>query len=235
MVHKAESRHESGFPPHRLEAFSDAVFAFAVTLLVVSLEVPHSASELFHVMRGFIAFGVCFLFLVVVWVDHAWYFKRYATHDGWMVTLNMILLFIVLLYVYPMKFLFTALLNEAVWREHDTSVQSVAELRTLLRIYGAGFLALSLTFWAMYHHAWRKRIVLKLDASESEALRGALRRHIINLSVAGLSLLSTLIASDAMGLIWSMCYMAIGPLQAINGVLTGQRTAALRQRLGHGA
>ncbi len=33
------------------------VFAFAVTLLVVSLEVPHTFSELLTTMRGFLAFG----------------------------------------------------------------------------------------------------------------------------------------------------------------------------------
>src|SRR5215813_12913085 len=93
----------------RLEGFSDAVFAFAVTLLVVSLEVPRAFHELIETMRGFPAFGVCFALLAQTWYNHCRFFRRYGLQDAWSVFLNCALLFFVLFYVYPLKFLFSTL------------------------------------------------------------------------------------------------------------------------------
>src|SRR3954462_11461140 len=85
----------------RLEGFTDAVFAFAVTLLVVSLEVPHTFEELLGTMKGFVAFAACFAILILIWHAHVKFFRRYGLQDAWTVFLNSSLLFVVLLYVYP--------------------------------------------------------------------------------------------------------------------------------------
>ena len=66
----------------RLEAFSDAVFAFALTLLVVSLEVPHTYAELIHLIRGFLPFACCFALLVWIWYEHSAFFSTYPLHDA---------------------------------------------------------------------------------------------------------------------------------------------------------
>ena len=91
----------------RIEGFSDAVFAFAVTLLVVSLEVPKTFDELLETMRGFVAFAICFYLLLIVWYEHYKFFRRYGLRDILILVLNAALLFLVLMYVYPLKFLFT--------------------------------------------------------------------------------------------------------------------------------
>jgi hypothetical protein len=118
------------------------VFAFAVTLLVVSLEVPETFDELLRVLRGFFAFAVCFSILFWVWYGHYRFFRRYGLADGVTTTLTGALLFIVLFYVYPMKFLFTMLFDQLFG---DTTVQAIQPRQAplLMTVYGAGFIALN--------------------------------------------------------------------------------------------
>src|SRR5437016_10426914 len=82
----------------RVEALSDAVFAFAVTLLIVSLEVPQTFNDLWVKMQGFAAFAISFAMLFQVWYTQHIFFRRYGLQDTWTVTLNGVLLFLVLFY-----------------------------------------------------------------------------------------------------------------------------------------
>ena len=72
----------------RFEGLSDAVFGFAITLLIVSLEVPHTFDELLDTMRGFGAFAVCFTLLIAIWYKQYIYFRRYGLEDTQTIVLN---------------------------------------------------------------------------------------------------------------------------------------------------
>ena len=119
----------------RLESFSDAVFGFALTLLVVTLEVPKSFADLLATLRGFPTFAVCFAMLASIWNTHYRFCRRYGLDDGATRFLTCILLFIVLLYVYPLKFLFTLGMNDLLFgRVAIAPVVSRAEAVALLSI-----------------------------------------------------------------------------------------------------
>ena len=95
----------------RIEGFSDAVFAFSVTLLVVSLEVPKTFNDLMAAMQGFIAFTLSFALLIWVWYNHYLFFRRYGLQDTYTIVLNAVLLFVILFYIYPLKFLATLIVD----------------------------------------------------------------------------------------------------------------------------
>jgi uncharacterized membrane protein len=78
----------------RVEGFSDAVFGFTLTLLVVSVDVPGSFADLRNILVGFPAFAVTFAVICWVWYEHHVFFRRYDLEDGFTVFVNCVLLFI---------------------------------------------------------------------------------------------------------------------------------------------
>jgi Endosomal/lysosomal potassium channel TMEM175 len=73
--------HNRGGDISRVEGFSDCAFGFAVTLLVVSLEVPRTFDGLVSVLRGIPSFGVSFAVLAWIWFHHYRFFRRYGLDD----------------------------------------------------------------------------------------------------------------------------------------------------------
>src|SRR5258708_36671817 len=116
----------------RLEAFSDAVFAFALTLLEVSLEAPRSYAELMQLARGFLPFAASFALLIYIWYEHSVFFSKYGLHDRTTTILNAVLLFVVLFYVYPLKYLFTLTLAIVIPQlRHEGAPQTLREMTNL--------------------------------------------------------------------------------------------------------
>lgn len=153
-----------GTQMERIDAFSDVVFGFALTLLVVSLEVPRTYPELIETLRGFFPFAISFLLLMLVWHAHYKFFRRYATHDAATILINSLLLFVILFYVYPLKFLFSFVALALSGANHVFT--EVHQLTGLMVIYGVGFTAIYTLLAALYANAWRQRDQLALTPLE---------------------------------------------------------------------
>ena len=214
----------------RLEAFSDAVFAFAVTLLVVSLEVPKNFDELAHMMKGFLGFAASFSLLIVIWHNHVKFLRRYGLQNAWATFLNSALLFTVLFYVYPLKFLFNLILTK-----QDDTVILVSQIPALMIIYGLGYSAVFLILALMYVHAWRLRKALELNEVE----KFITKRSIIDcFAMVGFGLSCALLASvlppQRAGLS-GFIFALIGVYFTVSGTIMGKKQNKLFAKSAHAA
>jgi uncharacterized membrane protein len=148
-----------GLAVSRLEGFSDAVFAFALTLLVVSLQVPQTFNDLLATLSGFLPFALSFALFIFIWYQHYAFFRRYGLEDGLTIVLNSALLLVVLFFVFPLKFLFS--------RIFSASNLPFDQLRAVFTIYGLGFTAVFLIMALLYANAYRQRAKLDLNILES--------------------------------------------------------------------
>jgi len=147
----------------RIDSFSDIVFGFALTLIVVSSAVPHTFDQLRTILLGFYPFAICFGLFIFIWLAHFNFFRRYGHHDSATMWINFALLFTVLVYIYPLKFLFTF----AAGNTSSGVFSNPHQQRDLVIVYGAGFAAVQLCFAALYGNAWRKRHPLRLSPLET--------------------------------------------------------------------
>jgi uncharacterized membrane protein len=215
----------------RMEGFADAVFGFALTLLVVSLEVPNTFDELLATMRGFFAFAFSGWLLYAVWFDHYKFFRRYGLQDTLTMHLSSVLLFVVLFYVYPLKFLFTALVDQLLGfsTQVGSSTGDVVEtIRTdqwplLIVLFGVGFVVVQLVFFLLYWRAYALREMLKLDAYEASITRQEIQGYLI-LAGVGLTSIAIAVLGGEETLSWAgWAYLLSWPLMAIHGHIMARR------------
>src|SRR5438270_1750184 len=147
----------------RIETFSDVVFGFAISLLVVSLESPKTYAQMMEMLRGFLPFAICFWIFIDIWFEHHHFYKRYGLQDSTTMALNTLLLFVILFYVYPLKYMFTLFANEILGHPVDVPASGTTFLYT---IYGIGVTSVFWLLAAMYGHAWQQRNELQLNGVE---------------------------------------------------------------------
>ncbi|KAB1978594.1 MULTISPECIES: TMEM175 family protein [Streptomyces] len=132
----------------RVEAFSDGVFAIAITLLILEIKVPEAGEDggLWHALAeqwpSYAAYVVSFLVIGIMWVNHHQVFGYVARVDRTLMFLNLLLLMVVAAIPWP-----TAMVAEYL-REEKASHAAAA-------VYSLVMVAMALAFQAVWWHLTR--------------------------------------------------------------------------------
>jgi uncharacterized membrane protein len=144
----------------RTEAFSDGVFAIAITLLVLDIGIPASEfddlwSAIFHEWPAYLGYATSFLTIGGLWLAHHGVFRRLRYANNSVMRINLLLLMAVSFLPFP-----TRLVAEAI---RDQSAERAAAI-----FYGACLLAIALLFSALWAAVARDRQLLKPQVSDDE-------------------------------------------------------------------
>jgi uncharacterized membrane protein len=147
---------------NRLVAFSDAVFAITITLLVLEIRPPTDDRNLLHglvaLWPSYLAYALTFLFIGQVWANHHVMFDHIRAADRLVLLLNTLLLMVVAFLPFA-----TSVLAEALRSGHGE--------RTAVVFYGIAFAVTALTFNAVWQYACRHRLLSEaLDSAGATAI-----------------------------------------------------------------
>lgn len=153
----------------RVENLSDIIFAMVLTLAALQ-SIPASFGELVDLWRGAVSIGMCFVLILLIWRTHHIFFRRYGLDDGWVTALNALLLFLVLIYIYPLKFITDFVVSyftgDFAGIAEIEAVLPLSQVPWLYAIYGGFFGSVYLVFALLYAHALRRADALELTATE---------------------------------------------------------------------
>lgn len=151
----------------RVEAFSDGVFAIAITLLILNLKVPsgpagHLGEGLTAQWPTYAAFLLSFAFIGIMWVNHHRLFNHIRRSDSGLLFLNLLLLLGITVVPFP-----TALLAA----HYGTADRTVAAA-----VFNGTYVVLAVFFNILWHHAVRAGL---LDAATHESADAISRQYAI--------------------------------------------------------
>jgi uncharacterized membrane protein len=179
---------ESRWDTARTEAFSDGVFAIAITLLVLDINVPESDFDdlwqgIVHQWPSYLGYVTSFATIGGLWLAHHGIFRRIQYADARVTRLNLILLMIVSFLPFP-----TRLMAETI---RNSDAETTAAI-----FYGTTLLAISVVTWALWQTVARNRDLLRPDVTDDE-IRAILRMTAPNIGGYAAGILLARLAPQA--------------------------------------
>ena len=185
----------------RLEAFVDAAFAFALTLLVIGGgdNIPSNYNEFMAALKQIPAFAACFANILFFWWAHNTWSRRYGLEDGYSTVLSLILVFLVLIYVYPLKAIYAGAFQffSGGFLLSPFVMSSAQDLRIMFVVFGIAYASVSVIVVLLYRYAHSKANELGLSTLETYDTVTAMQIWMVSVIIPLLSALIALTAPDS--------------------------------------
>jgi uncharacterized membrane protein len=145
----------------RIEAFSDGVFAIAITLLILEIKIPSAGSgnlalQLLRQWPSYVAFVLSFAFIGIMWINHHRLFTHIKRSNNVLLFLNLLLLLGVTAVPFP----------TAVLAQHLGS----GNQRTAAILYHGTYFAIAIFFNILWKYASRHLLGKDVDAHASDRI-----------------------------------------------------------------
>ncbi|MFZ5970078.1 MAG: TMEM175 family protein [Bacteroidota bacterium] len=226
-----------GAEPGRLENFSDAVFALAITLLLISTSPPANFAQIKRFTYDLLPFLACITLIILIWHEHFLFYLRYGIRDNKMIVLNTLFLVIVLFYVYPLKFLTKIIiLFPVAWALNEQSILNemsgmirAEDMGQLMIIYGFGATCVFLVLMQMYRYALKKADELDLSELERFDTRTSIRTNLFMALVPFVSVILAFLLRHSWlaGPIAGFIYFLYTPIMFIHGTRSDKKRKQL--------
>ena len=196
---------ERGDKVTRLEAFVDASFAFAVTLLVISGDqIPTSISMLVDALKQVPSYAASFALIMQFWLNHADWSRRFGIEEIYSDRLSLMLVFVLLIFVYPLKMVFASLFSllSANYLPTRFAIDSWLQVPVLFQTFAIGFGAMGLIMCLLFARA--VKLGPGLNFSDAEIAYAKYKRlmwgTVVVFSILSLILAATIPAKPESGL-----------------------------------
>jgi len=204
----------------RIEALSDAVFAFSVSLLVASLEVPQTFAELKIITKGAIPFFLTVALVFLFWYQQYIFFRRYGLNDLKTILLNLAYLAVVIFYVYPLKFLFSLLISAWIGidlfskaNEKGLMILSKEEFPQLIILFSIGYFLIWFIIYLLHKHVLQLSKLFAFTQFEKLLTQKEVRGALWNSFVGLFALAFAFLHFETLA---GICYLSIPLILMIN-------------------
>lgn len=195
-------------PKSRLEAFSDGIFAFAATLLILNIAVEPGAplgTQLLQIWPSYAAYAVSFVTIGIIWTNHHTFMHQISHVDRFFLMATVFFLMFIAFIPFPTRLLALHI---------ETSNAEAAAL-----LYGITLTALSVMFNVLWRYAAHNNRLLKEEV-DPRTLEGINRSYLFGPTSYTIATLVALVSPQ----VSAGMYAAIAVFYVAESSLFGRRS-----------